>query len=159
MVAKREILTWPFIGSLVRKGGHPTVDRWDFRKSVGDAREIEGRLAAGETMLFFPEGTFVRAAGLRPFRAGAFETAVETGIPVVPIALEGTRQVLPLGKIIPRPGLVHIWIGAALAGGGKGWPAVIALRDRVFEAILARCGEPRLEIVAGGPSPPARAPQ
>jgi 1-acyl-sn-glycerol-3-phosphate acyltransferase len=157
MVAKSEVLAWPFIGTLVRKGGHPTVDRWDFRKSVGDAREIESRLAAGETILFFPEGTFVRGAGLRPFRAGAFETAVETGTPVIPVALKGTRQMLPLGKTFPRPGLVHIWIGVAQSPEGKGWPAVIGLRDRVFEAILAHCGEPRLEMVAGGPGRPARA--
>jgi fatty-acyl-CoA synthase len=153
IVAKKEVLAWPLIGTFVRRAGHPTVDRWDFRKSVEDRRAIAHRLAAGDAVLFFPEGTFVRAVGLRPFRLGAFETAVETGTPIIPIALRGTRRTLPPGEAWPRPGRVSLWIGPAMAPEGKGWPAVIQLRNRVFNAIAAHCGEPKLETFVGGPIP------
>jgi 1-acyl-sn-glycerol-3-phosphate acyltransferase len=151
IVAKSEVLGWPIVGTFVRKAGHPTVDRWEFRKSVADSRAIARRLGTGEAVLFFPEGTFVRAAGLRPFRMGAFEIAGEADVPIVPVAISGTRRALPPGRPLPRPGHVRVWIGPALAPEGAAWPAVIGLRDKVFEAIAAECGEPKMEIVAGGP--------
>lgn len=154
IVAKQEVLGWPLIGTFVRRGGHPTVDRWDFRRSLEDRKRVVLLLEAGTSIHFFPEGTFGQGAGLRPFRLGAFETAVETGVPVVPVALQRTRQILPAGRILPRPGRVRLWIGPPIMPEGEGSPAVIALRDRVFEAIATHCGEPALETFIGGPATP-----
>ena len=110
-------------------------------------------------MLFFPEGTFTAAAGLRPFRLGAFEAAAETGVPLVPLALRGTRRVLRDRIWLPRPGPLHLWIGRALAPPGKEWQSVIDLRDQTADTIAAHCGEARLDLVAGGPvAPPAPKP-
>ena len=154
IVAKREVLGWPLIGTFVRKGEHPTVDRWDVRRSVEDRRAIARHLAGDDAILFFPEGTFTPALGLRPFRLGAFETAVETGTSVIPVALSGTRRILPPGRVLPRPGRVRLWIGPSIPPEGEGWPAVIALRNRVLDAIAAHCGEPKLETFVGIPAPP-----
>jgi hypothetical protein len=52
---------------------------------------------------------------------------------------------------------VSIWIGPPIAPEGEGWHAMVALRDRVAEAIAAQCGEPRLDLVAAGPERPAGA--
>ena len=105
-------------------------------------------------MLLFPEGTFTAASGLRPFRLGAFKAAVETSTPIVPMAIQGTRQVLRGDNAIPRPGRVSLWIGAPIAPDGEGWRAIVSLRDRVAEAIAEHSGEPRLDLVAGGPERP-----
>jgi len=153
IVAKEEVLGWPLVGTFVRKVGHPTVDRRDVRRSVEDRRKVAGRLKEGEAILFFPEGTFIRAAGLGPFRLGAFETAVESGVPVVPVALQGARRILPAGAALPRAGSVGIWIGPPMAPEGKGTEAAIRLRTRVFDAIAEHCGEPKLETVVGGLPP------
>ena len=102
-------------------------------------------------MLFFPEATFTAATGLRPFRLGAFAAAAEAGIPVVPVALLGTRYVLRDGTGLPRPGPIHIWIGSPIAPRSKVWHDVLELRDRTADAIAAHCGEPRLDLVVGGP--------
>lgn len=153
IVAKEEVLGWPLIGTFARKVGHPTVNRQDFRRSVEDRRVVAHRLESGEAILFFPEGTFIRAAGLGPFRLGAFETAVETGTPVVPIALQRTRRILPAGKVLPRAGSVGIWIGGPISPEGKGPRAAVQLRARVFEAIAANCGEPKLETFLGAVPP------
>jgi fatty-acyl-CoA synthase len=150
-VAKREVLSFPVVGTYVRKAGHPTVDRWDVQQSLADAGQVARALAAGDSVLFFPEGTFAAATGLRPFRLGAFKAAVEEGVPVLPMALRGTRRVMRGNSWLPRPGPIHLWVGTPLRPEGDGWPAVVALRDRVASEIAAHCGEPRLDLVAGGP--------
>ena len=153
-VAKKEVLSWPLVRTLVRKAGHLTVDRWHARQGVADAGKVARALEEGDSVLFFPEGTFTAAAGLRPFRLGAFQAAAQAGLPVVPLALQGTRAILPEGSWLPRPRAIRLWIGAPLVAEGEGWRAVVALRDRVADAIAARCGEPRLDLVAGGPERP-----
>ncbi|HUG53000.1 MAG TPA: AMP-binding protein [Vicinamibacteria bacterium] len=150
--AKSEIGSWPVIGTVVRRVGHLTVDRFDVSRSVADAGKIALALEEGACVLLFPEGTFTAGAGLRPFRLGAFKAAVDTGVPVVPLALRGTRAVLRPEQAWPRPGPIHLWMGTPLAPEGDGWRAVVALRDRVADAIASHCGEPRLDLVAGGPS-------
>jgi 1-acyl-sn-glycerol-3-phosphate acyltransferase len=149
-VAKREVLSWPLIGAIVRKGRHLTVERLDAAQSVADAARTVDALERGEVVLFFPEGTFTRAAGLRPVKMGAFEAAVATGARVVPIALCGTRRVLASGRRIPRPGRIELWIGEPLTPPTDGWRAALELRDRAAADISAHCGEPRLELVVAG---------
>jgi len=150
-VAKSEIREWPFVGIFVRKAGHLTVDRTVALDGVAAAAKVARAVESGESVLVFPEATFTAATGLRPFRLGAFKSAVETGTPVVPLALRGARQVLRDQRWIPRPGTIHLWIGAPIVAKGEGWRAVVDLRDRVADAIAARCGEPRLDLVAAGP--------
>ena len=150
-VAKREVRSWPLVGTFVHKQRHPTVDRWDVKQSIVDAQAVSRAIRGGDSVLFFPEATFTAATGLRPFRLGAFETAAETATPVVPLALRGTRRVLRDGVWRPRPGPIHLWIGRAMTPTSTGWQAEIELRDRTVDAIAAHCGEPRLDLVAGGP--------
>jgi 1-acyl-sn-glycerol-3-phosphate acyltransferase len=151
-VAKREVLRYPVIGAFVRRCGHPTVDRWDALQSVADADQVTRALAAGGRVLFFPEGTFVAATGLRPFRLGAFAAAARAGAPVVPLALRGTRRVLRGDLRLPRPGRISLWVGEPVPPGGSEMPALVALREEVKERIAAACGEPRLDLVSAGPA-------
>jgi 1-acyl-sn-glycerol-3-phosphate acyltransferase len=148
-VAKKEILGWPLVGAFVRKTQHLTVDRADAQQSVAEADRVGAVLRDGDPVAFFPEGTFTEAAGLRPFRLGAFKTAAEHGVPVVPVALVGTRRWLRT-PWAPRPGRIAVWIGEPVRAEGTGWRDVVALRDRVADAIAAHCGEPRLDLVASG---------
>ena len=149
-VAKREVASWPFLGRLVRKGGHLTVDRVDSQQGVADAARVREAIDAGRAVLFFPEGTFAWSTGLRPFRLGVFKIAVETGVPVVPVAIQGVRGMLRLGHWTVRPGSVRLRIAPPVRPEGSDWRALIALRDQVADAIAARCGEPRLDLVASG---------
>jgi 1-acyl-sn-glycerol-3-phosphate acyltransferase len=153
-VAKKEVAGYPVVGTYVRRAGHLTVDRFDFQQGVLDATLVQRAVSSGEKVLLFPEGTFTAAVGLRPFRLGAFKAAVETRTPVVPIAVLGTRQVMRGDRFIPVPGRVSVWIGEPIPPEGEGWRAIVALRDKVAEAIAAHCGEPRLDMVAGGPERP-----
>jgi 1-acyl-sn-glycerol-3-phosphate acyltransferase len=153
-VAKAEVRRWPFVGSFVRRTRQLTVDRWDTEQSLNDARTIDEALHAGRNVLFFPEGTFTPATGLRPFRLGAFKSAAAAEVAILPLALQGTRHVLRGGGWRPRRGHIHLWIGPPLRPEGEGWHALVDLRDRTASAIAARCGEPRLDLLAAGPVRP-----
>lgn len=149
-VGKKEVHGWPVVGTFVRRCGHLMVERRVYRQSILDSRRVASALEAGESVVGFPEGTFTAAAGLRPFRLGLFKTAVETGVPIVPMALTGTRHVLRSGRLIPSPGRIHLWVGRQVAPEGSGWHAIVSLRDRAAAEIAAHCAEPVLDMVGGG---------
>ena len=75
---------------------------------------------------------------------GAFAAAAQSGRPVLPVALRGTRSMLRSGSWLPRRHPVEVFIGAPLWPRGKGWAEALRLRDAAREAILERCGEPEL---------------
>ena len=140
-VAKRELASTPIIGTLIRKVGHLTVERGDFSRSVADTERVTAALREGASLLFFPEGTFVRAPGLLPFKLGAFKAAVETGRPVVPVAIRGTREILPDGSWVPRRKAIVVEIAAPIAPRDRGWPEMVRLRDLARAEIARRLGE------------------
>jgi acyl carrier protein len=149
-VAKRELDDSFFSRVMMRRLGTFLVERFDRVQSAAEADRAAAVLAAGESLIIFPEGTFRRAPGLRPFRLGAFLSAVQAGAPIVPAVLHGTRQVLRDGAAIFRRGPIDLEILPAIAPDGDDWPAALRLRDRVRAAILARYDEPDLAGAAGG---------
>jgi 1-acyl-sn-glycerol-3-phosphate acyltransferase len=155
-VVKRDLAGSFFSRLLFQRLGIEWVERFDAQRSIEDAERVRHAVKHGRAMVFFPEGTFGREPGLRPFRMGAFVVAAQTGTPVVPVAIRGTRSILRAGQWLPRRGAVRVHIGAALAPGGTDWTAAIALRDAARDAILRHCGEPALENPAArGPLSPA----
>ncbi len=141
-VAKRELTSWPLVGTVIRKVGHLPVERADLARSVADAERATALLRAGTSLLFFPEGTFVRQAGILPFRLGCFKAAVETGRPLIPVTIRGTREILPNGTWLPRRGAITVAIGAPMKPEGVGWQEMVRLRDQVRAEICRRSGEP-----------------
>src|SRR5262249_46087109 len=105
-VAKRALTEYPLVGTVIRKAEHFTIEKVGVNDRLAGADEVERRLRNGERLLIFPEGTFVRTPGLLPFRLGAFRAAVDTGRPIVPVALCGTRQILPDGTWLLKHGPV-----------------------------------------------------
>jgi len=87
-----------------------------------------------------------RATGLMPFRTGAFQTAAQAQIPVVPVALRGVRSVLRDGTWYLRRAPVSVTMSAPVAPEGSDWNAAVRLRDRVRAEILKHCGEPDLAL-------------
>ena len=139
IVAKREVLRMPLIATIVRKAGHLTVERFALAESVADAALVTAALRAGDSLVVFPEGTFRRSPGLLPFRLGTFKSAVESARPIVPIAIAGSRDVLPPDGWVPRPHAIRVTIGAPILPAGGGWPEMVRLRDLTRRAIGAAC--------------------
>ena len=150
-VAKREAASWPFVGTFIRQCGYLTVDRENAPEAVEDSRRIEERLRGGTPVHVFPEGTFTHASGLRPFQMGAFKLAADTGSPLLPVTLRGTRQVLRDGRLLPSPAPLRVVISPVIRPGGKGWPETIRLRDAAYAEVLKHCGEGPLDLVLAGP--------
>ena len=107
-VIKREMSSVPLAGTLLRRIGAEFVERGDRVRGARDARRLLRNAARGQALVFFPEGTFSTDVGLLRFHIGAFAAAVRADLPVVPIAIRGTRHCLPPGSIWPRPGTIEI---------------------------------------------------
>jgi 1-acyl-sn-glycerol-3-phosphate acyltransferase len=140
-VAKRELASTPLVGTVIRKVGHLTVERADLSRSVADAERATTMLGEGTSLLFFPEGTFVRAPGILPFRLGCFKAAVEADRPVIPVTIRGTREILPAHTWLPRRGAITVAIGSPIKPEGTGWQEIVRLRDQVRGEIVRRSGK------------------
>jgi len=124
------------------------VERFDSQQGVNDAKEIANAKQHIQSLFFFPEGTFTRASGLQKFRMGAFITAANANMQVVPIAIRGTRSILRADTWTPRHGNVTITIGQALSPEilteGKtenNWSVAVKLKEAAHQHILRYCGE------------------
>ena len=140
-VAKRALTRYPLIGTVLRKAEHITIEKAGLSDRLAGADEVTNRLRAGERLVVFPEGTFVRAPGLLPFRLGAFRAAVDAGRPIVPVAIAGTRHVLPDGTWFFRHGRITVTVGPPLQPRAADWPEMVRLRREALEHIVRECGE------------------
>jgi 1-acyl-sn-glycerol-3-phosphate acyltransferase len=143
-VAKEELAGQFFAGRFLRRLGTLFVTRWDPESGLQETQDAERRAQAKERLVFFPEGTFTRMPGLLPFHLGAFVVAAQAAMPVVPMAIHGTRTILRSGQWFPRRGTVHVVIGNPLSPKDSDFSAAIDLRDAARAVILAHCGEPDL---------------
>jgi 1-acyl-sn-glycerol-3-phosphate acyltransferase len=111
---------------------------------VEDSRAVVTATRNGETMLVFPEGTFTRMPGLLEFRMGAFVAAAESGLPVVPVTLRGTRSILRDGQWLPGRAPIHVEFSQPLHPDGDNFESALRLRDEARKEIISQCGEPDL---------------
>jgi len=145
IVAKRELARQMVAGPILRRLGTPFVERYDVSTSLTDAARLEAIAREGRLLVFFPEGTFTRRAGLSGFFLGAFKVAAETNLPVIPGIIKGTRTVLRSDQWFPRRCPIGVEIGDPLLPAGTDFQSIVRLRDQVRQSMLARCGEPDLE--------------
>jgi len=148
IVAKRELAKALLIGPFLRAIGTRFVERVDYRRMAEDERELVKLATAGTSLLFFPEGTFVRSAGLRQFRLGAFVTACASNRPIIPIAIAGARVVLPDGHLVPTRADITVTVLPALVPSGAELKAAANLRDAARDAIAGHCGERALSEIS-----------
>ena len=140
--AKEELAYTPVIGWPLRRIDTAFVARGGDARSIDDARALKARVDRGESLIFFPEGTFQRMQGLLPFRLGAFASAAAAHISVVPVALRGTRSLLPPERWQVQRQDVEVVVGTPIEPAGDSWKDVLALRDRARAALLQLTGEP-----------------
>jgi 1-acyl-sn-glycerol-3-phosphate acyltransferase len=144
VVAKKELSGQLIAGSLLRRLGIPFVERYDVSSSLADAEALIASAREGRVLVFFPEGTFTRRAGLSGFYLGAFKVAAEANLPVLPGTIRGTRSLLRSDQWFPRSAAVTVEIGEPVMPSGTDFGSVVRLRDEVRKSVLSRCGEPDL---------------
>jgi 1-acyl-sn-glycerol-3-phosphate acyltransferase len=152
-VAKNELKRNVFVRTFLNRLRTQFVERFDKQRGIEDARRIGATARSGWPLLYYPEGSVTRMPGLRPFHMGAFVAAAENEMPVVPIALQGTRSMLRPGTRFPRRAAITVTVGPpvdeAADPSDRGakpdtWPVAVRLRDASRTHILRHCGEPDL---------------
>jgi 1-acyl-sn-glycerol-3-phosphate acyltransferase len=141
-VVKRRLLRYPVIGAVIRRAGHLPVEKVDLAHQLAGADEMREALREGHSLLVFPEGTFLAEPVLLPFRLGAFRAAVAARRPVVPVAIRGTRAVLPAYAHLARRHPIEVTVGTPLWPRAEGWREMVRLRDRTRDEIARGAGEP-----------------
>lgn len=144
-VIKKEVAKNGLAALLLVRLGHKFVDRFNRHEGASDARRIMRAALGGDSVTFFAEGTFHPEPGLHRFHVGAFLTARQAGLPVVPVVIRGTRRALGGHEHLPRPGHLEVEILEPLLAPDPDDPgAVPRLRDETRGRILERLGEPDL---------------
>lgn len=143
-VIKGELRDIPIAHFLLRRTGSKFVERNQPSGSARDARQIVKAAQGGESLGFFPEGTFRKERGVGRFRGGAFVAAVRGELPVIPVAIGGTRYMLPSGRILPRPNNLRIDILPAIAPGDPPFSDSRELAEAARQRILMVLDEPDL---------------
>lgn len=134
--------SWPFVGAVLRRMGVAFINRTAVREGARQTRALMKRLAQGEALAIFAEGTFADTPGLLPFKTGAFLLAARADVPVLPVVIRGTRRLLGEGRRSLRWSVVEIEILPPQGATGSDRNAVATLRDRVRADIARHCGEP-----------------
>jgi 1-acyl-sn-glycerol-3-phosphate acyltransferase len=143
-VAKGELVRQPVARLALTALGTLFVSRSDPEQGIEDLARATGAARSGRRIVFFPEGTLTRVPGLMPFKLGAFAAAARCGLPVVPVAIRGTRSVLRGGQWFPRKGVIVLAMGDPCRATGASLGDAARLRDEARAAVRAMCGEPDL---------------
>ena len=144
-LAKRELAHIPFLGSYIEAMGMVYVDRAARKESTRTVDQAARRLREGLSILSFPEGTRSPDGRVRPFKTASFAAALDAGVPVVPVALEGPARILPRDGFRARPGTIRVAIGEPIPTASLSREDRAALARRTqeeVEALLAQMRNP-----------------
>lgn len=109
-VMKAEMRKIPIVGAACQAMGHIFIDRKDRAKAVATLKEAQSKLVDGTSVLFFPEGTRSESGKLQAFKKGAFVMAKDIDLPILPITIIGSNEVLPTNTFDLKPGNIHVVI-------------------------------------------------
>lgn len=144
-VIKGEMRNIPVAHFLLRRSGSKFVERFEASGSARDARKIVKAAQGGDSLAFFPEGTFRKEPGVGRFRAGAFVSAIRGNMPIVPIAISGTRKLLPAGRLLPWPVTPRFEVLPPLTPDDPAFGNHRELAEKARQQILAALNEPDLQ--------------
>ena len=134
-VGKKELNKIPFFGAAWMACGHIAIDRSNRKAAIESLRTAGDKIRReGAVVVMFPEGTRSSDGELRPFKKGAFVLALESGVPVIPIGISGSRSLMPKGSFLVRPGKIQVRIGAPIEVDGL----TVADRDQLMDRARER---------------------
>ena len=123
ILAKQELFRYPFVGGHLKRSGQFPVDQSNARASIRSlGRAIEG-LKSGMPLVIFPEGGRAADGHIMPFMSGAFYASIKAQVPVVPMAIVGTFETLPMNSYHIQPHELLLLVGDPIS------PAEYTIRD------------------------------
>ncbi|MDQ1238126.1 MAG: 1-acyl-sn-glycerol-3-phosphate acyltransferase [Thermodesulfobacteriota bacterium] len=140
-VIKKELARIPFFGWALSRSGAICINRSNSEEAVKSLREGSSKLVDGWSLLIYPEGTRSPTTSLQPFKKGPFMLAVQTGISILPVTINGAYRIWPKYSIAFRPGHMTVTIGKPISTEGLSEEDVLELIDKTRRAILDHLDE------------------
>jgi len=140
-VMKQELRSVPGLGAACAALGHIYIDRSNHQAAVRSINEARERITGGTSVLFFPEGTRSDDSRMRVFKKGAFRFAIDTGLPILPVTVDGTCDVLPARQFDLRPGRARLVIHEPIPTDGLATADLPGLSNRVRQTISSALPE------------------
>jgi 1-acyl-sn-glycerol-3-phosphate acyltransferase len=136
ILAKASLGRFPFLGWHLARTGHVLVDRHNPGPQI--FRRVRALMHAGVSLMVFPEGTRSVDGRIGRFKGGIFLMAIEAGLPVVPVALDGSRFVMRKGRLMTCPGHVTLKVLEPIPTAGLSREAARELAERVRAAVAGQ---------------------
>jgi 1-acyl-sn-glycerol-3-phosphate acyltransferase len=141
-VFKKELSRIPVFGWVLLACGQIMVDRTDPERSKVSLREALTGLSGNNSVMIYPEGTRSRDGNLQPLKKGGFWMALQAGLPIVPVRVSGTREIVAADSLRIRPGNVLVELFPPIPTAGMGMADLPALMRQVREAMLSGRRDP-----------------
>jgi len=142
-LAKKSLFHIPVFGWALKVIGYIPVDRENPRGGLKSLIAAAEKVKEGFSVVIFPEGTRSRDGRLLPFKPGGFVLAIKSEQPIVPVAICGTREIMPKGRLWVSPGKVRIKIMSPIETKGLGLRDKERLaqkvREKLEEALSSNC--------------------
>jgi 1-acyl-sn-glycerol-3-phosphate acyltransferase len=135
IVAKDSLGRVPFLGWHLRRTGHLLVDRRN--PGAGILKRMAQLVSAARSLIVFPEGTWSTEGAVGRFKGGIFLLAIDTGLPVVPVSIEGSRFVMKKGRLMVCPGDVTVTVHPPMATAGIGREQAREFAERVRRVVMS----------------------
>ena len=132
---KKELLSYPIVGWHLRRSGQICVDQQNPAASIGSIRSALKSLKGGMPLVIFPEGGRTPDGHVKPFLPGAFFLAIKAQVDIVPVALAGTYELLPMNTYHIKCRPLEMRVGQPISTGGYTLRNMGELADRVLEAV------------------------
>lgn len=135
IMAKKELFRYPFLGWHLRRSGQLPIDQQNPGSSIRSLKLSIDTLRSGMPLVIFPEGGRSANGQIQPFLSGAFYIAIKAKVDIIPLALVGTYEILPMNTFHIRPRPIKLLVGEPIATAGYSIRDMDALCQRVQHAV------------------------
>jgi 1-acyl-sn-glycerol-3-phosphate acyltransferase len=123
-IAKKELFAIPILGWAMGAANYISIDRSVRRKALESINRAASKIREGVSVVIFPEGTRSRDGSIQPFKRGGFTLAIRSGVPIIPVTIHGSRDVMPRDSMRVLPGEIRVTIDRSIE------TAPLSLRER-----------------------------
>jgi 1-acyl-sn-glycerol-3-phosphate acyltransferase len=110
-LAKKELFSVPILGWTMAAVGYIRIDRGGTRDTVRAMDEAARKIQDGMSVVIFPEGSRSPDGSIQPFKKGGFTLAIKSKVPIVPIAISGSRDIMPKDRLTATAGEIRMFVG------------------------------------------------
>jgi 1-acyl-sn-glycerol-3-phosphate acyltransferase len=135
IMAKKELFLYPFMGWHMKRSGQIPIERENARSSLKSLARASETVRRGTPLFVFPEGGRTSDGTIKPFLSGAFYVAIKAGVPIVPMAIIGTYEALPMNSYAIRPHPIRLIVGKPISTDGMNPREMSALAAQVQRTI------------------------